>query len=150
MLQIVDPVALVLSAIDMNVDSLSVSLIVSPLAVIDVAIGMPELALAVSLVVEPVPLVLSAIGPYLHAVSMTLVSQPLASVNGSILKDMLLLENDILMARAILGYLSLVSSFILVGAVREVLSCPMTSVGGLYLDDLIFVFLKHFLKHPLS
>ena len=57
------PVALVLGAVDVNVDAESISLVIFPLTLVDVAIRVPELASAVSLVLAPLTFVFGTIRP---------------------------------------------------------------------------------------
>jgi len=62
-LKIVEPVAFILSTVDMNVDSVSIRFIVFPKTFVDITVSMPELAFAIGFVEAPLSFIFSAIWP---------------------------------------------------------------------------------------
>jgi hypothetical protein len=89
-LQIILPVAFILSSIDVGIYSVPVGLIVLPLTVKDVTVDMPELPLTMSLVVDPFAFIACTVWPHLDAVAVAHVSLPLAFIDGPILEPVLL------------------------------------------------------------
>lgn len=86
MLEIVAPLSIILSAIDVGIDALSIGLVVNPVSLVDVTVHVPEDTLSVGPVVLPLALVLGAIGPDLGAVAISEATDPLTLVRGSVLK----------------------------------------------------------------
>ena len=86
MLQIIFPFSLVLCAVLMDVNSVSISLVVYPFALKNVSVDMPELASATCLIKLPISFVLGSIFPFLAAVAMLHVAVPLADVGGPVFK----------------------------------------------------------------
>jgi hypothetical protein len=119
-LQVILPVALILRAIYVNVNTVSVGLIVFPLAFIYVAIGMPELSTAVSLVLAPLTLILSVIGPYLDTRSVSHIILKVAFVNSSIFEGKFLDKLE-----ALLDSLLLKIDKILVFSVEQMWHLPI-------------------------
>lgn len=78
MLLVLQPLALVPAAVDVGVNSSSMSFVIFPLSFVDISISMDQPSSAISLVVPPVALVPGAIKPDLNAsaVSDVIVSQP--------------------------------------------------------------------------
>jgi hypothetical protein len=80
---------LVASAVQMRVNSLTMSLVLSPNSIVNIAVGVDQSTVPVSLVIFPVALVHGAIGPDLHtaALSNFRAFHPLASVPCPIFHD---------------------------------------------------------------
>lgn len=72
LLDIVHPLALITAAIDMSINSVTISLIGAEFANVDVTFRVPECSLAFSFIIEPVALVDGAIDPLLNAEATTL------------------------------------------------------------------------------
>lgn len=85
-LEVVFPLALVLSSVHMNIDTVTICLIVHPVSLIDIAIDVDELPLTVRSVIFPVAFVACTIRPDLFAESITEASNPLPQVSSSSLE----------------------------------------------------------------
>lgn len=80
MLKIVLPFALVLGSIHMDVSALAISLIVDPIAFVDIAVDVNEATLTMGSSVLPLAIVLRTIWPVTSAMSVAETSFPLARV----------------------------------------------------------------------
>ena len=87
MLEVVLPHALILSTIDVFVDTAAVGFIVCPVAIINVSINMDESTFAVSSVFTPLTRVLGTITPRLLTETISNSSLPLPSVDGPSLES---------------------------------------------------------------
>lgn len=85
-LEVVFPLALVLSSVHMNVDTVTICLIVHPVSLINIAIDVDELPLTVRSVIFPVAFVACTIRPNLFAESITKAANPLPQVSSSSLE----------------------------------------------------------------
>lgn len=79
-LQVVLPLAFVLGAVHVDVDSLSVRFVIHPVAFVYVSVNVSELAEPVSPIVLPVSFVTGAIGPDLLSIAITEAAHPLTRV----------------------------------------------------------------------
>lgn len=83
MLQVILPLAFILGAIDVLVDSWAIGFVIRPETIIDVSVDMDELTFAVGSVFPPLSDILGAIRPRLFTKSISEAALPLASVNGT-------------------------------------------------------------------
>ena len=82
-LLVVDPVAVVLGAVEVDVLASTVGLVVHPLPLIDIAIRVNESTVPIGAVAVPVALVVGAIVPDLLTAATALAVEPLAFVVGT-------------------------------------------------------------------
>jgi len=93
-LEIISPVALILSTVDMYVNAVAICLIVFPETFIDISIGMPEFTLAVRFVEAPLALVFGAIWPNLSSWAVTGAIFEVSTVDCAVFKDKLFDEGE--------------------------------------------------------
>lgn len=86
MLQVVAPHTLVLSTVDMHVNTESVGLVVSPLSIVDISVDVHELSLTVGMVLSPLARVLGTVRPMLLTLAVTEASLPLTVVDSATLE----------------------------------------------------------------
>lgn len=95
MLLIVEPLAVVLSTIHVDIYTPPISFVFFPEPVEDVPVSMPKLASPMGLVILPSALVLCAIRPDLYSVTVTVVFLPLALVDCTVIKYIFFFEVDL-------------------------------------------------------
>ena len=88
-LEVIFPVALVLCAVGMGVDSVAMGLVVTPLALVLVSVHVPERTLAMSLVIPPVTLIPGSILPDLLSPAVSMLALPLTFVFCTIFENVL-------------------------------------------------------------
>lgn len=71
LLEVLLPLSFIACTVEMDIDTVAISLIVDPLPVEYIAIDMMELAFTMCFVVFPISFILGAIGPGLNAVPVT-------------------------------------------------------------------------------
>ena len=86
-MQIVSPVALILSTIDMRIDTITVGFVFLPFAFVYVTICMPEFALSIGLVSAPISFILGSIGPDLDTWAVAHTILKIAFVHGTVFKN---------------------------------------------------------------
>jgi hypothetical protein len=86
MLQVVLPLALIASTVDMDVDSVAVGFVVDPVSFVDITIYVNELSLPMCSVVLPVSFVARPIWPYLFAKAISKAAYPLPLVGSACFK----------------------------------------------------------------
>lgn len=82
-LEIILPLPLVLSSIDMDVDSLPVGLVIDPVSLVHITVDVSELSETMGSVVLPVAFVAGTIGPNLFPEAVTEATHPLACILGT-------------------------------------------------------------------
>ena len=83
MLQIVFPKSLVLSTVDVLIDSTSISLVIGPVTIINISVNMDESTLTVCSVFSPFTGIFSTVWPGLLSKSVTEASFPLTSIDST-------------------------------------------------------------------
>jgi hypothetical protein len=78
MLEVVLPLTIVLSTVDMLIFTYTIGLVISPISFINVSINMNESALALCLILSPFSNVLSSIGPLLLPITISEAALPLS------------------------------------------------------------------------
>ena len=82
-LEVVEPVAFVASAIDVRVDAVPVGLVIHPVAFINIAVDVRKLSVAVRSIIFPVSFVECAVSPGLLALAVSEATPPFAFVGRS-------------------------------------------------------------------
>jgi hypothetical protein len=101
-LEVILPISLVLGSVDVDVDSVSISLVIFPFSFVDVSVSMPELSATIGLVLPPLTFVLCIIWPHLDSRSVTHFIQKVSLIDCSILKRKFFDELEILSSRVLL------------------------------------------------
>jgi hypothetical protein len=94
MLLIVEPLAVVLSTIHVDINTPPISFVFFPEPVKHVPVSMPKLASPMGLVILPSTLVLSAIRPDLNSITVPVVFLPLTLVDCTIIKNIFFFKVD--------------------------------------------------------
>ena len=83
MLKIILPESFILGAVDMLIDSTTISFVICPVAIINISVNMDESTFAVSSVLSPFSSIFSTVGPGLFSKSITESTFPLTSIDST-------------------------------------------------------------------